>query len=1183
MSGLGGADGPASHPRLRLVEGVGGRVKPDHDVPQGGLTPRERAVWEQSEASDPAVSAFVEASAGSGKTKLLTDRMLRLMLGGAAPGRLQCLTFTKAAAAEMALRLQDRLGKWVTLDNTALDRELGELLVVPGGETRRAARRLFADVLDLPGGMRIGTIHAFCQGLLRRFPLEASISPHFQLVEEAEAAAEMLAAREEVLERADAGSVGVVAGLVRADDFSALVQAMQGQRLRLGALIGLPEAAREARVWTAARAVWGSDAEVVAEGVRWGAEEELHAALWRMQEMGSGTVRERALTMLGWLSMDAAQRAVDWDSWLYEFFDRNGKPRGFGLFPNAKLHKTDPWIRTAVAAEQARVMGVEDGRRAVRCAEATCALLRLVAPALDAYATAKDRGGLLDYTDLIGRTERLLEDPGAAWVLYKLDGGIDHLLLDEVQDTAPEQWRIAHRLTEEFFAGLGTREEARTFFAVGDPKQSIYSFQGADPAEFVRSREQMARRVGGSGQVWRDVTLDVSFRSTVPVLGLVDAVFRDAIAADGVADGGTLQHVPNRAGQAGRVELWPLALPPEREAPVAWTVPDENLGLSSAPQILADGIAAAVAGMLEGGERLESQDRPLEAGDVLVLVRRRGAFATGLVRALKARGVAVAGLDRLALTEQIAVQDLLAACDAVLLPGDCLQVACVLTSPLGGLSDESLMELALGRDGRLWDALRDRAGERAEWGAAWGFLSRLAERADYVSPHALLVEALGVLGGRARLLARLGAEAAEPIDELLNAALAYARAHPPGLQGFVHWLRRSGAEVKREAGGAGSAVRVMTAHGAKGLQAPVVILPDTTGLPPDRENVAWCEGDVPLWAPRGELRCGAWRAAEGAAKTLRMREYNRLLYVALTRAEDRLILCGWQTGKGAPAEESWYSMVRRGFEAMREDGVVRGEDFGLWAGEMLVGSSAQTDEPRRRGVGRLVAGAGLPGWAGRPGHWAAEAAPEEPALPRPLAPSRPTGMSFGPVPAAASPLLAGGVRGFARGMAVHELLQHVPGVARAEWAAVVAGYLSRTGLEAGVQRALAGQVMGVLSHPALGALFGPGSRAEQPLSGVVGGEVVSGVVDRMVVLADRVLVADFKTGRGAPEGVEGTPVRYLRQLAAYRGVLRGVFPGRQVVCSLVWTEGAVVVEVPDGLLDRHSPGGHGGGDPGVTY
>ncbi len=1143
---------------------------------------RQRAIQEQSLASDPAVSAFVAASAGSGKTKLLTDRMLRLMLGGAPPARIQCLTFTKAAAAEMALRLQHRLGRWVTLDDAALDSELGALEVAPNDTIRQAARALFAEVLDLPGGMRIGTIHAFCQGLLRRFPLEAAISPHFQLVEEVEAEAEMQAAREDALAAADAGSVAIVASLVRADDFATVVQAMQGARGRLAPLMALPEAARESRVWLAAEARHASEAEALAEAAVWPSEQDLHEALWQVQAHGSNAVRDRALAMLGWLSLPAAERVAHWTDWLGQFVGKGGKPLSYGNFPNDKVHRLQPWIRIAVEAEQARVLAVEDARRAVRCAEATAALLRLVAPALDGYAAQKQRSGLLDYSDLIGRAERLLEDPGAAWVLYKLDGGIDHLLLDEVQDTAPEQWRIAHRLTEEFYAGLGARGDGprRTFFAVGDPKQSIYSFQGADPTEFQRSREQMSERVGGSGQVWRDVTLDVSFRSTAPVLALVDAVFADPVAAAGVADGGDLRHEADRAGMAGRVELWPLAPSPEPSAPEVWTVPAQNQALVSAPQRLADAIAAAVAALLARGERLEARDRPLEAGDILILVRRRGPFATAVVRALKTRGVAVAGLDRLQLTEQVAVQDLLAACDAVLLPDDNLAVACVLTSPLGGLTDDGLMQLALGRQGRLWDTLRDRAGERADWGAAWRFLSALAARADYVSPHALLAEALGPLGGRARLLARLGAEAAEPIDELLGAALAYTQVHAPSLQGFVHWLRRSGAEVKREVGGAGSAVRVMTVHGAKGLQAPLVILPDTAGLPPEpRDGIAWAEADdmpVPLWAPRSELRGPAWRAASDRAKVLRMREYNRLLYVALTRAEDRLVVCGWRPKKAEPADECWYAMAKRGFERMDA-----GPDAfpwasgGDWTGEMLVASSPQRAAPARAVPTRASSSTPLPGWAGRPGAWAALPPPAEPALPRPLAPSRPDGARFGPVPAATSPLAAGAPR-FLRGTAVHELLQHLPAVPAARRAAAGAAYLARTTLGAAERAAILDQVLAVLIIPELAPLFGPAGRAEQPLAGLVGGQVISGIVDRMAVLpgpgnSGTVLIADFKTGRAAPERPDQTPPRYLRQLAAYRAVARGLFPGWIVQCWLVWTEGARAVSLAGALLDRHAP------------
>ncbi|GAC1346431.1 MAG: double-strand break repair helicase AddA [Acetobacteraceae bacterium] len=1145
---------------------------------------RQRAILEQLIASDPGVSAFVEASAGSGKTKLLTDRILRLMLAGAPPGRIQCLTFTKAAAAEMALRLQHRLGEWATADDASLDRALAELRTAPGRETRRVARELFAQVLDLPGGMRIGTIHAFCQSLLRRFPLEAAISPHFQLVEDAEARVAMEGALESVLAQAAPAALQNLAGLANAERLGKLVQVLDGQRDRLAPLLRLPEAGVAAVVRRTVGAAADTEAELLEQAVSWPGEAALAEVLQLGAAHGSDGVRKHTQQMLGWLRLPPKLRTAHWADWLKWLLKDTGGPRVHDkCFANPNLAARFPQICPTVDAEQARVQEVEDQRRRVQVAEVTTALLLLAFPMLRAYAARKSERGLLDYTDLIGRTSGLLQDPGAAWVLYKLDGGIDHLLLDEVQDTAPEQWQIAHRLTEEFFAGLGAHAEdgvpARTFFAVGDPKQSIYSFQGADPDEFIRSRARMAERVGGSGKLWRDVTLDVSFRSTAPILHLVDTVFADPLAAAGVVEREGLHHFPDRLGDAGRVELWPLAPLPERVEPEPWTVPEVNGRLVSAPQKLADAVAGWIARATDGSVMLEGKGRALAPGDVLVLVRKRTDFAATVVRALKAKGVPVAGLDRLELTEQAAVQDVLAACDAVLLPEDDLAVGCVLTSPLGGLTDDGLMALALGRPGRLWDALRQREGEREEWAAAWHVLSTLQTRADHVTPHALLAELLGPLGGRARLLARLGPEAAEPLDELLNAALDYTRLHAPSLQGFLHWVRRSGATVKREAGGTGGAVRVMTVHGAKGLQAPVVVLPDTTGLPPEDKDFAWCRDPasgmaVPLWAPNKDFRCAPVMKANQEEAIRGIREYNRLLYVALTRAEDRLVIAGWQT-KRPVNERSWYRLVERAFERLG----ARREPIGEW-GEGLVFDCEQTRPAAAVSSGARHLMPPLPAWAGRPGQWRPAPPPPEPPLPTPLAPSRPEGATFGPVPGAASPLEHRDAPSRRRrGTLVHELLQHLPSLDAARWDRAAVSYLSRNGLDAAEADELAAQTLAVLRHPALAALFGPEGRAEQPVTGLVGGVVVSGKVDRMAVLPDRVLLADYKSGRAPPRDVAATPVLYLRQLAAYRAVLQAIYRDRPVDCALVWTRGAVVAALPPALLDAHAPGSWGAALP----
>jgi ATP-dependent helicase/nuclease subunit A len=1142
------------------------------------LSPRDRANVEQALASDPAVSAFVGASAGSGKTKLLTDRLLRLMLAGARPDRIQCLTFTKAAAAEMAMRLQTTLGQWATLGDPALAYELKQLEVEPSEQALTGARALFARVLDLPGGMRIGTIHAFCQSLLRRFPLEASLSPHFRLVDDRDADSALTEAREHMLAHAGAprlrAALEVLAGLVSADQFGRHVAALQRSLPRLAATFEPLNAIEDAQ-----RRVLGvsatSENDVVLRAVNWPAEVSLRDAARTVRCVGAKQCAERAGRILDWLDLASAERAVRWQEWCDAFLTKEGKARAADGFVSKAASDAYPGLAQHFLDECDRVIATRDACAALRVATVSAALVDLAAPVLRVYAERKDAAGLLDYDDLIARTSDLLVDPGAAWVLYKLDGGLDHLLLDEVQDTAPEQWRIAHALSAEFFAGSTARDAHRTVFAVGDRKQSIYSFQGADVDAFDQSRQLLRRRVDAAGRTWREARLDVSFRSTSPVLDLVGHVFANPLAAPGVVEGQTLTHYADRAEHAGAVELWPLAPLPDTAEPRPWSVPDENRGQTSAPQQLAETLAQWIAREAGGSTTLQSKARPLTPGDVMVLVRRRNDFGRALVRELKSRGVPVAGLDRLMLTEQPAVQDLMALADALLLPQDDLTFGCLLTSPLGALSDDSLMDLAVGRSGPLWETLRNRAEERADWRSAWTFFAALLERVDYVSPHALFSEALGPLGGRARLYARLGPEAAEPVDELLNAALGYGRMHPMSLQGFLHWLRRSGAEVKRETEGAGTQVRVLTVHGAKGLQAPLVILPDTTSLPPDEGSILWATDpltrrEVPIWSPRRELRCAAAERLRLAAAQRRLEEHNRLLYVALTRAEDRLLVCGWQTRRGLN-NACWYRLVEGGFDAMPAE---RGT-FHAWDGEWQRYTTPQLAQLTRDTINHEIPPATLPRWAGQAPDWRAAGPLPEQGRPQRLAPSRPENVELGPVPAAATPLAAREDvnNGFRRGRLLHALLQYLPDLPPERRVEAARRWLDRpgNGLSADDAKSLTGEILAILDHLELAPLFGPGSRAEVPLIGLVGDAVVGGLVDRLAVLDDRVLVADYKTNRRPPTRVEDTPVLYRRQMAAYRAVLREIFPARAIVCALIWTQTSQVVILPNDLLDLPTP------------
>lgn len=1149
--------------------------------------PRAHADARQREASDPAVSAFVSASAGSGKTKLLTDRLLRLMLGGADPARIQCLTYTRAAAAEMAMRLQSVLGQWVMLEDPALTARLAALDVAADADTLRRARALFARVLDLPGGMRIGTIHAFCQSLLRRFPLEAQLSPHFGLLEDRDADLARAAAVEALLgdlppgpegapqraasvdiKRAAVAKVAAASTLQRFDDAAcALIEA----RERLVPLLAAPFDSIERAVRQALRV--NAEAGGIEAAVIWPEERLVREALHVMVAQGSDAIRRDAFDQLDWLAQTPGDRARSWPEWRGHFFNKDGKPCAETSLVNKGLAGRRPDVLDAMRAEQHRIGAVEEAIRARDLADHTLALLALALPVARQYAEEKDGKLRLDYADLIDRTAALLRDPGAGWVLYKLDGGLDHILLDEVQDTAPAQWEIAGALADEFFAGEGARDTDRTIFAVGDRKQSIFSFQGAEPAAFDAWRDRLRTQIGTAGRAFRDVALDVSFRSAPPILTLVDEVFRDPALTPGVE---ATRHISNRPGQAGCVELWPLAPESGTEDPPEWSAPAEPVRTKSARQKLAEAVAAYIDESLRTGLALPSRARALAPGDVLVLVRRRNDFSHALVRCLKQRGVPVAGLDRMVLTEQPAVADLLTLCDVLLLPRDDLSLACVMTSPLGGLSDADLIELAPRRAGSLWEALRARAAEKPGWQALADLIVRLLARVDYVTPHALLSEILGAEGGRARLLARLGPEAAEPIDELLAAALAYARAGPPSLQGFLHWLRGSGAEVKREAQAeSAGVVRIMTVHGAKGLQAPLVILPDTTALPAADETLLWAEADglsVPVWCPVAEMRCEAAERLRGAVSQRRAEEHNRLLYVALTRAEDRLVICGATPGRGKIPETSWYALAEKAIRRLR----TASAPFGQW-GTLLRLESAQTAAPDRvRAADAAVCPTDLPDWAGTAPVWQARPPAPEPAVPSRLAPSRPEHADLGPAPPSASPLVAtGGPESgrFRRGYLLHTLLQHLPDLPAAEREAATRRFLAREPAlpDEAARAATLAEIMTVLNHPSLAPLFGPSSRAEVPLTGLVDGIVVGGMVDRIAILPDRVLVADYKTNARPPADTADVPVLYLRQMAAYRTVLRRAYPGREVRCALVWTVGGTVMELAPNLLDSHAP------------
>ncbi|MEZ0214285.1 MAG: double-strand break repair helicase AddA, partial [Xanthobacteraceae bacterium] len=874
----------------------------------------------QSRASDPALSAWVSANAGSGKTHVLARRVIRLLLRGVAPGRILCLTYTKAAAANMANRVLADLRRWASLDEMSLD---AEIIATDGGERdplRRArARQLFARALETPGGLKIQTIHAFCGALLHRFPFEAGVAAGFRELDEAGRAELLARVRAEVVLTAAAApdsALGLALGV--------LVDALPdgGIDALIGALTAEPEAleASEADIAALVGAP-GIDSATIARQMVEGAG--LPPAAWRglaealIDAGGNAAARGRALS-----AASAAPEADIADLYARVFLKDDGLPRADAQFGAAAVRARYP----ALLTERDRLAGLAAALAAARAAERSLAARTLGRAALERYEAAKRARGVMDFADLVVAARRLLADGASAWVHYKLDQGIDHVLVDEAQDTSPAQWDVIRPLVAEFFAGAGAaagvrqRPGPRTLFVVGDEKQSIFSFQGADPRRFDAMRREFAAQV--PERDFAQVRLSHSFRSAPGILAAVDTVFARAEAHDGLAaEAVPTVHEPIHLDLPASVEMWEPEAPGDKVERDAWTRPLDAPGEDDPVDRLGKRLASHIATRLAERFPVARRDgvRALRAGDVLVLVRRRGALFEAIIRALKQAGVPVAGADRLVVAQHIAVMDLMALGDALLAPDDELALGCALKSPLFSFDDDDLIELAAGRSGRLGEALAARAHERPHWQAAQRLLDRLRPDALALRPFDFYARVLGRERARARLIARLGREAADALDEMLALARAYEQIETPSLPGFLAFLRRGGSEAKRDMEAGRDEVRVMTVHGAKGLEAPYVVLADTVGGPRTALTGGLLLAEtsdgrrVALLAPRKAEDTPALAAARMAAQARGEAEYRRLLYVAITRAETALVLCGAQ-GRTGRAPGCWYDLVRAALE-----------------------------------------------------------------------------------------------------------------------------------------------------------------------------------------------------------------------------------------------------------------------------
>ena len=1140
------------------------------------------AIASQRRAATPGRSAFVMANAGAGKTRVLTNRVARLLLADADPAQIICITFTKAAAAEMAERLFDMLGKWALADDETLSTDLreleGEAYYQRSDAALRRTRQLFARALETPGGLKIQTIHAFCESVLRRFPLEAGVSPGFTVVEDGDAIKLLNTAISQLTRKS---------GDIDADnDFERLAARFSEDDLRAHIRASVPDlqfsdaASFDPHALSRALGVQPEDTRsaIIDAFLNSLNPQDIDRAATALTESGGNPAK--LAPSLKEVSAKG-DRTRQWAAAEKVFLTTSRTPRS--KLSTKATDKIDPWARPFLDAMQADFLAALERLKAAEIYHDTVAFERIRRRVFAFYQQEKHRRASLDFDDLIARTIHLLTKNATSWIMYKLDNGVDHVLVDEAQDTSPRQWRVIEALIADWLSGDSARAAARSFFAVGDLKQSIYSFQGADADVFQEKERDLGKRLGVVAR-YENVPLSLSFRTTKPVLHFVDEVFSDPEAAEGLGDAADIHHDLFRQGEYGCVELWPLTPSNDRDDVKPWDAPIDAVSDDHPTIALAKRIAQTIKSWIDGGRILKSEGRPIEPRDILILVQSRSVLFREINQRLATAGVPLAGADRLLLNDDPAIEDIMSFANFALNRSDDLSLAEVLKSPLFGFEDDAdIFPLAYERERSesLWSSLKRRSGERDHWRKAADEIDDICATAAPMGPYAFINAILtaGETSGRRRFYERMTNAAGDPINELLRQTLDFENSAPRSLRAFVAWLAKNASEVKREMDTEKNAVRIMTVHGAKGLESNIVFLADAhrgpnyaRGTPVYEIEGEGDQSATTVFCASTDLNTASIETARERRKRRAFEEYRRLFYVAATRAREELYICGVARKNAKRPEEtpvteySWHALSTAAFDRLADQIESDTERFWETSGPVKRIVATQTQAVSRPPVQEITHKIETPGWPHN-------TAPRESGMKR-ISPSQFAGETYAPEGkfsgAAYTPLSDK----YQRGRAIHRLLELLPDVDADKQNNIADAILERFAPNVSkIERAQWRQeALSIMVDPIFAPAFARNSRAEVNLAGAPrslnGAIQIAGQIDRMAVFNQDVLIIDYKTNRPPPEDVRDVDIAYVAQLAGYRALVQEIYPKHKVRSAIIWTYAARLMEIPDDILDH---------------
>ncbi len=1141
----------------------------------------EQATAKQRLASDPSDSVWVGASAGTGKTKILTDRVLRLLLpkkgqdanSASNADKILCITFTKAAAAEMAIRINDTLSKWAVIDEKELEEQLSTLLgYFPDKNTKKIARRLFAQVVDINGGMKIMTIHSFCQSVLKRFPLEAKLSPNFEVIDEITAEEYLSICKKDMINELDKNPDGAISSafkvlepyLTDGEHVDTLLQELTKNRSKLSYLIKT-EGGEENLIKNIYKLLDVKITDTVEDIIK---NHKVNDLIFTdIYEILKNSDKSNDNKKAQFIPAFAQEKNED-NFRIYMRAFLTGKNEIYAKPATKDCINKMPDILDIMNAEAQNILNSYNKIQSVNIAKITAEIIKIGAYIIKKYNKYKQLHSLLDYDDLIYYTRDLLgEFSSAAWVLYKLDGGIEHILVDEAQDTNPDQWRVISSLTEEFFAGYGIAEDAkdinRTLFIVGDEKQSIFSFQGADPAEFANMQDYFAKKVMQANKNWKKIDLDVSFRSSPEILEFVDNIFQNKENQAGVVfdTNSKILHRAFKKHISGLVELWPLCTTNKEEQEellTSWDMPTQIKQIKKSDKILAEKIADKIKFWLDSGEELIGRNRVIKPKDIMILVRKRNVFLEHCIKALKDRNIAVAGIDRMVLNEQMVIKDMVSMLKFALLPEDDLNLATILKNPLLDITEEELLELCTNRAGTLWEELKNNNNHFK----IKEYLQEVTSVSIDATPYDFFSYLLNhpcptsSISGKYAILTRLGRDALDPIEELLNSCLIYAQQHNISMQGFLNWFAKGKKEIKREQEQDNTnQVRIMTVHASKGLQAPIVFLPDTTSIPrpyaKNQDKIVWKKNKIkkieyPLWSPLKEVDDVNYTNCKNENAKKQLDEYKRLLYVAITRAEDRLYICGYSNNEKKLPENCWYLILKNSLEKL----VKRNETDDIltfYTKEKYLNHNAKKIKDKQDNKPNIPS-------------WCYQNPMAEPTPPKPLVPSLPKEQT----PAVISPINRNNKdeKYFLRGKIIHKLLEIIPNIREksAQYLAIRT-FLAKNSykLSKEEQSNIFNEIINIIENEEFAPIFSKNSIAEMPFHGLieekVNGELfaVTGIIDRIVITKNNIYIIDYKTNRIPPKNIADIPSQYIKQMQMYKETLKKIYPKRTIKTALLWT------------------------------